>query len=342
LTSRNSRICPISAPRFVAVSDTNDDEAIISDKDALTKLYKGATFAFGSIGAIVFVMPDTTMAATKFGCAAGFGIAAGLASILQDANKHGRLSSDTYKRLNVGLFGFSACSLLAVPGEAGFLSTGNLSHALIVVWLSLIRLYGTFVAFTGWSRSVGSVESKFFIEDMYNGTKATFRGLRVKEKTKALTYRNFLLLTGAGIFSALMDLIFSVRVSNCVLPMLCCLQEFFLCLHDVDDITADQYRDVFHKTLFEISLHWSAVARRLLIATIIYSLKDAAERDRLSGTTFIQLNMMIGLWAMLVGVGQAIYPSGASAYRGFEMFTFAGPFFIKALKGIIDKRKLSS
>jgi hypothetical protein len=31
---------------------------------------------------------------------------------------------------------------------------------------------------------------------------------------------------------------------------------------------------------------------------MIYSLKDAGERDRLKETTFIQLNYMVGLWAM--------------------------------------------
>ncbi len=41
------------------------------------------------------------------------------------------------------------------------------------------------------------------------------------------------------------------------------------------------------------------MARLALISTMIYSLKDAAERDRLSGTTFIQLNWLLAAWAML-------------------------------------------
>jgi hypothetical protein len=74
-----------------------------------------------------------------------------------------------------------------------------------------------------------------------------------------------------------------------------------------------------------------------MIATMIYCLKDAAERNRLTGTTFIQLNLMVGLWAALIGIGQSIYPLGFAAYRGVEMFAFSAPFFLKAYKSVKDK-----
>jgi hypothetical protein len=98
-----------------------------------------------------------------------------------------------------------------------------------------------------------------------------------------------------------------------------------------------QYRETFNRTWFEISLQGSAVARLFMISTMIYSLKDAAERDRLTGTTFIQLNIMVGAWALLVALGQAIYPLGFAAYRGVEMFAFSLPFFLKALKSLKEK-----
>jgi len=75
-----------------------------------------------------------------------------------------------------------------------------------------------------------------------------------------------------------------------------------------------------------------------MISTMIYSLKDAAERDRLTGTTFIQMNLMIGAWAFLVGIGQSIYPLGFAAHRGVELFAFSCPFFLKALKSAKEKR----
>lgn len=79
------------------------------------------------------------------------------------------------------------------------------------------------------------------------------------------------------------------------------------------------------------------MGRLFLIASMIYTLKDAAERDRLSGTTFIRLNVMVGAWSALVGLGQSIYPLGFAAHRGVEMYAFSLPFFTKALKGAKEK-----
>ena len=76
-----------------------------------------------------------------------------------------------------------------------------------------------------------------------------------------------------------------------------------------------------------------------MISTMIYSLKDAAERDRLTGTTFIELNVMVGLWAILVALGQGFYPNGFAAYRGVEMFAFSIPFLTKAYKSVLEKRE---
>jgi len=70
---------------------------------------------------------------------------------------------------------------------------------------------------------------------------------------------------------------------------------------------------------------------------MIYSLKDAAERDRLTGTTFIQMNVMTGLWAILVGLGQSVRLLDVTLSRGVEMFAFSIPFLTKALKSQIEK-----
>ena len=67
---------------------------------------------------------------------------------------------------------------------------------------------------------------------------------------------------------------------------------------------------------------------------MIYSLKDAAERDRLTGTTFIQMNYMVGIWAALVGVALSLR---RSANLGFEMAAFSLPFFLKAFKSQKEK-----
>ena len=88
----------------------------------------------------------------------------------------------------------------------------------------------------------------------------------------------------------------------------------------------------FGRSLFDVSLKWSAMARLFMISTMVFSLKDAAERDRLTGTTFIQLNLMVSAWAVLVGLGQSTYPLGFEASRGIEMYALAIPFFLRAYK----------
>jgi hypothetical protein len=72
---------------------------------------------------------------------------------------------------------------------------------------------------------------------------------------------------------------------------------------------------------------------------MIFSLKDAAERDRLTGTTFIQLNRLIGAWAVTVAAGQTLTTgSRVAAYRGIEMAAFGSLFFIKAWKSVREKK----
>jgi hypothetical protein len=50
---------------------------------------------------------------------------------------------------------------------------------------------------------------------------------------------------------------------------------------------------------FGISLQWSAVSRLFFISSLLYSLKDAAERDCLSETTFVHANYLIAVWAFI-------------------------------------------
>ena len=42
----------------------------------------------------------------------------------------------------------------------------------------------------------------------------------------------------------------------------------------------------------------SAIARLSLISTMIYTLKDGAERKLLSGKTYVHLNLLTGFWTV--------------------------------------------
>ena len=318
-------------PTIMRLSSEQSDNVSLSE-DQLVKRYNVCQYLYGSLAVFTALIPDRTMStmlATKLGGAAGFGLAAGASHILAGAAEHGRLGSDTYKRLNVGLLVFSLLGIAAIPGEAGFLPSFNVALPISIA-MSGVRCFSSIVSYQGWKRGISSENAdELTVTDLWkeivSGMKTTIRGLRVQEKTKAMTYRNILLLVILGIFSSLMEGVYSMR-----------LQRDFAVSAAV--AVHARYQALLTRTWFDISLQWSAMSRLFLVSTMIYSLKDAAERDRLTGTTFVQMNFMIGTWATLVALGQAVYPLGFAAYRGVEMFAIAMPFFIKGLKSLKDKQ----
>lgn len=65
------------------------------------------------------------------------------------------------------------------------------------------------------------------------------------------------------------------------------------------------------------------------MTSLVYTLKLAAERDDLSQSRSVLLNILVGSWALLVAAGQ--YSQSA---RGSSLFLVLSlPFFVKALKG---------
>jgi zinc transporter ZupT len=256
----------------------------------------------------------STLLATQWGGAAGFALAAAIFQILKTAYTHHRLQSETYKRLHWGLFVFGTVGMLAIPGEAGF---GNSIPYVTSAWLTLVRAYCAMVAWLGLKEGIrdnNNNNNNGVVYEMIQLTKQSWQGFRVKNAKKGLAYRNLMLLVTLGMFSNFMEGIFKIR-----------------------------YHGEFSRTWFEISLHWSAISRLFHIWTMIYTLKDAAERDRLTGTTFIQMNVLVGLWAVFIGLGQSVYPLGIAFYRGVEMYAFSLPFFVKAYKSQKEKsqKKLS-
>jgi hypothetical protein len=303
------------------MENTNDASTTQQGKEFLSRSYRIAQYGFTIASIIIFIIPDrtlTTLLATKWGGTAGFAIAARLCYILRNANIENRLQSDTYKRLNIGLLGFSFIGLFAIPGEAAFLNS-KITTRFVAGLLTILRLFGSMVAFNGWSYAIpsstvtNSTKVSSFPRELFdeigNGVRTTIKGLKVNSAKKALTYRNCLLIICFGIISSFMEGLFYIR-----------------------------YQKEFTRTWFEITLQWSAISRLFMIGTMIYSLKDAAERDRLAGSTFIELNLIIGIWASLVGLGQAIYPLGFAAYRGVEMFAFSIPFLLKAYRSQREKQ----
>jgi hypothetical protein len=198
--------------------------------------------------------------------------------------------------------------------------------------LTLLRFWGCIVTWIGWVQNIpvspttttvttatstnASNEFNPIIQhcrtpliELGRGIKETVMGFQVRSAKKALTYRNCLLIVLGGALSHFMEGWFDIR-----------------------------YRNEFTRSWLDVTWQWSTVSRLCLIATMIYSLKDAAERDRLMGTTFIELNVMVGTWALLVGLAQTLNPVGFAAYRGVEMYAFAIPFWLKAYKSLKEKK----
>jgi hypothetical protein len=186
-------------------------------KSQLSLLYSAGRVMFGITGLVLLLMPDrtmTTLLAAKWGGAAGFGIAAGLCDILKGANDHDRLSSDTYKRLSLGLLGFHLVGLTAIPGEAAFLPEA-LPAMVLTAAMTCLRVFGCVLAFRGWKRGCdpkGSWTIQSGARELAKGLKETLLGLKVQSKKKALTYRNCFLLVCFGIFSSFMEGLFNIEV----------------------------------------------------------------------------------------------------------------------------------
>lgn len=91
--------------------------------------------------------------------------------------------------------------------------------------------------------------------------------------------------------------------------------------------------------MFDISLEWSAISRLFLISTMIYTLKDGAATRRLTSTTCIYLNLLIGIWLLLVGVGTGITLNGFNAKKASDVALFTLPFFWSAFNNSQIKKK---
>lgn len=228
---RSSKIIEDNLDSLLLFSHVSSDGIIDVPSETLRRYYKILSIGYGLIATIFFLMPDKTFTvrlASKFGGAAGFGLAAGISRIMLASIHNNSLDSETCKRLNVGLLGFSVLGLFSVPGEAAFLfNTGPVMFLTAVA--NITRLFGAVVAYTGWSHGVLKtspvrnnaamlLSPKEAVIELFRGTKATFVGMKVLKvnKKKSLMYRNSVLIILLGMFSSFMEGLFHVRVGTVV------------------------------------------------------------------------------------------------------------------------------
>lgn len=208
-----------NTPALCASSSSVENEQSDLRRDELIRKYNTGFILFGVVSLILAAIPDrtnTAQLASKLGGAAGYGLAAGTCYILAGATSHDHLGSDTYKRLNVGLFGSSLLSLVAIPGEVAFHPSFGVA-ILLLSFMGFVKGYGASVSYNGWRRGVDPESDAWapakMIREFLSGVKSTLGGV-YNTPRNGFVYLVCFLLVLAGGFSALMQGMFNMGVSS--------------------------------------------------------------------------------------------------------------------------------
>lgn len=227
------------------------------------------------------IAPNTRLAIASYGTlkflllyASYVAMPAGLSYILISATKQDRLGSDTYKRLNLSLLEYALLGLAVIKLRGG--ENPILLVAYIITLINTIKGYAYGVL--GLDKKSGS---DTLLQDFAKGTKSTFKGICSDPKNmKSFGYLAATLMVASMKLLKLKEIILAARSAVAVKDIAKSLARF---------------------------------NRLSLLALMIYTLKDAADRDRLGGTTFIQLNYLCALVLGIVGVlGGVVTPLGGA------------------------------
>ena len=222
---------------------------IVGRKSRVQNGYKIITIGFA-----LFVLFSTSPI-NAFHVAAGMSLPAGIAYILKGAAKNDRLSSDTYKRLNLalgcygffGLFAKSAFKARIVRTLWGFVCS--------VAVVNSVKGYG--YGLKGWALS----DKVNPFSELADGVKSYIATLvKPLKDWKACGY-----------------LLATLSVGYMKLMMLSKV------------ITSSLSGGSEHLAVRYILQY----IRLMLLSTLTFTLKDAADRDRLTGTTFIEANALV-------------------------------------------------
>ena len=191
--------------------------------------------------------------------AAGIVLPAGFAYILKGAAENDRLSSDTYKRLNLMLGAYALIGLLAkdiiTTFHAGWVAT------CFVAVVNSIKGFG--YGLKGWELKPTPIVAEFV-----EGARATIATLMRLPKT----------LSAAGYQAS------TLAFTAWKLSTLWKLGTLYLLNHGKGMLLAEPTNRCL-ALAFQIK-------KLLLLQVMSFTLKDAADRERLNGTTFIQLNFL--------------------------------------------------
>ncbi|KAL3779760.1 hypothetical protein ACHAWO_003470 [Cyclotella atomus] len=192
---------------------------------------------------------------------------AGLSYILISAAANNRLGSETYKRLNLAMLEYSAL------GSAVVLLSGGRNKILALAFaLSIINcIKGYSYGVLGWDKK----KNVSLVGDIVQGTRETIKGfLTMPNNSKAIGYFVATAMIASLKIQKMIEVVSFIQASGFVK---------------------------------ELAMPLARFNRLALLTLCLYTLKDAADRDRLGGTTFIELN---GLCAISLGIHAAFFTNG--------------------------------
>jgi uncharacterized membrane protein (UPF0136 family) len=184
-------------------------------------------------------------------------------------------------------------------GVVGLSTTATKKFLYIPFLLSIVNsVKGYTYGVLGWDKKNSDTS---LVSDLVTGAKRTIAGfLSVPKDLKSFGYSAALLLVG----------------SMTLIPV-------------KDIFTALQAGESLHSVSFLLS----KFARYAFLSVALYTLKDAAERDRLGGTSFIQLNYL----SALVMSANSVWLGGFANKVGTTAAGFAGFFVFNGLSSYFER-----
>ena len=260
------------------------EEKVAGRKKRVMMGYRVAAAIYFLLGLSTFVpgLIRPSMMPIAMNYASGPLLASGIAYILVGATENNRLSSDTYKRLNLWLSKFGFCWLLAafLVRQSQPLTKGAkiVSNPLVVIG-GLAALINGIKGWAYGSKGYDKAGEFTYLEDLRKLAKSSLEVLTSPiENVKARIY-----LAGTA-FVGLLNLVKASEFVQMLLGM------------GTEAATAAKYGSWF-----------IAFAKLQLLFMASLTLTDAAKRGRLEGTTFIELNVLSAFTWVATGGKVRIY-----------------------------------
>lgn len=227
----------------------------------------------------------------------GHVLASGVSAIMVSAAENDRLKSDTYKRLNLALLFYG---LIGLP--VFYLSEAPKFVVLPFLFTIINSIKGYTYGVLGWDKQNSDTSLG---QDFFSGCISTVKGIVSVPKN----------IQSLGYLSAI--IVFARKAGQQLLT----LNELFQSSGAGGFVGPAMMKPL------------TRFGRMVFFLSILYSLKDAADRDRLGGTTFIQLNYLAALFmttntAMMMGASVGGYPTLIpAAYGAFFLVNGLSKFF---------------